>query len=159
MRRTILVALCLTVAACAGEAAITEETSDRQDLDPSRGTNEEALIAGCGTETFKGRCSNNSVIWCDYGYFGFQTYRENCSLTGKKCAYDASKGYYACQVTSGDPCQGETYKGRCAGSTLVWCENKHIYRVNCANRCSPNDPYYCKSCYMNWSAGYYDCMY
>ena len=43
-----------------------------------------------------------------------------------------------------DPCQGETYVGRCDGNTVVWCENERIYTWNCsdAGRVCAYDPYW-----------------
>jgi hypothetical protein len=48
-----------------------------------------------------------------------------------------------------DPCQGETYEGRCDGNTVVWCEDKRVNRQDCgaSNR----------SCTFNSGYGYYLC--
>lgn len=36
------------------------------------------------------------------------------------------------QPDAQDPCRGETYFGRCAGSTVVWCENGEVLSKNCS---------------------------
>ena len=33
-----------------------------------------------------------------------------------------------------NPCKGETYKGRCSGSTVVWCEKNQVKSLNCASK-------------------------
>lgn len=49
--------------------------------------------------------------------------------------------------TTTDPCQGETYDGRCDGKTVIWCESEEIKQISCRNNCG-----------WNASKGYYDCM-
>ena len=66
-------------------------------------------------------------------------------------------GVKTCTVTAGqdswcsigiepflDPCQGETYVGRCDGNTVVWCESDRIYFWNCSDsgRVCAYDPYW-----------------
>jgi hypothetical protein len=31
-----------------------------------------------------------------------------------------------------DPCDGETFEGRCAGDRAIWCERDIVNRVNCS---------------------------
>lgn len=47
-----------------------------------------------------------------------------------------------------DPCRGETYEGRCDGSTVIWCENQQVKSVNCRYGCD-----------YNYAKSYYDCVY
>jgi hypothetical protein len=35
------------------------------------------------------------------------------------------------QQPTQDPCQGETYKGRCDGDTVIWCENNQVMTEDC----------------------------
>ncbi len=52
--------------------------------------------------------------------------------------------------TPDDPCDGETYEGRCASNTLIWCEKEQVKKANCATSG--------KKCSYNSSEGYYDCL-
>lgn len=45
-----------------------------------------------------------------------------------------------------DPCQGETWEGRCDGSTVVWCESQTVKKLECT------------SCGWVGAKGYYDCV-
>ena len=45
-----------------------------------------------------------------------------------------------------DPCQGETYEGRCDGSTVIWCENAQVKQISC------------QSCGFDVAKGYYNCQ-
>jgi secreted trypsin-like serine protease len=46
-----------------------------------------------------------------------------------------------------DPCQGETFAGRCDGRTVVYCENQTVKRLSCQNACG-----------FSQAKGYYDCQ-
>lgn len=46
-----------------------------------------------------------------------------------------------------DPCNGETYAGRCSGKTVIWCENQQVHQLACSRQCG-----------LNQNAGYYDCL-
>ncbi len=84
--------------------------------------------APCYGHTFAGSCEGNEVIWCEK-----QTvYAKNCAQEGKVCGFKAAEGYYGC--TSSDPCNGETYAGRCNGASVVWCENDQVKQLSC-NAC------------------------
>lgn len=45
-----------------------------------------------------------------------------------------------------DPCQGETYEGRCDGSTVIWCENEQVKQLSC------------QSCGFDDAKGFYNCL-
>jgi len=45
-----------------------------------------------------------------------------------------------------DPCHGETWEGRCAGNTVIWCEGEQVHETTCAK------------CGFDAQAGYYDCV-
>ena len=49
-----------------------------------------------------------------------------------------------------DPCNGETWDGRCEEGSVIWCENDEIKSINC--QASGFD------CGYNSSKGYYDCL-
>lgn len=96
----------------------------------------------CQGETFAGRCEAGKVIWCENN----QVHTSNCAAQGKVCGFSAQHDYYAClEAPPDDPCQGETYEGRCEGKTLIWCENEQVKQLQC-NTCgfdTQNDYYNC----------------
>ena len=100
----------------------------------------------CGGETYEGRCEGNVVVWCDNEEVHTQTCGSN-----EACTYDTSASYYACREVEEDPCQGETYEGRCSGDTVIWCENEEVKSVDCDDRGL--------SCGYSSSASYYGCVY
>lgn len=98
---------------------------------------------GCGQETYEGRCSGDTVVWCESG----TVYQNNCGSDGLTCGWSSANNYYACVAAAPvDPCQGETFKGRCDGKTVIWCENQEVKSLNC-NRCGYDQ--------LN---GYYNCL-
>jgi hypothetical protein len=101
----------------------------------------------CQGETYAGRCEDNSVIWCE----NEQVQSEDCAASDKVCVFDASKQYYACREPEVvDPCNGETFEGRCDGGTVIWCENEEINSLDCGAKG--------RDCGYNSSKGYYDCL-
>jgi secreted trypsin-like serine protease len=102
----------------------------------------------CGGETFSGRCDGETVIWCES-----QTiYRQDCSDSNRVCQFDPTKNYYGCATPAApvDPCDGETFEGRCSGDTVIWCEDEKVQQVDCSQRG--------RSCGFSSSAGYYGCI-
>ncbi len=101
----------------------------------------------CNGETFEGRCDGQTVIWCEND----QVNQQDCSADNKQCTFDSDKGYYACRDAQPvDPCNGETWEGRCEGGSVIWCENDKVNSLNCSQ--------YGKSCGLNNAKGYYDCL-
>ncbi len=102
--------------------------------------------SGCGSETWEGRCSGSTVIWCEEN----QVQKLDCAGKGMTCAYDSSKAYYGCAQppVASDPCQGETYEGRCDGNTLIWCESQQVKQASCGTR----------TCSFDGAHGYYNCL-
>jgi hypothetical protein len=49
-----------------------------------------------------------------------------------------------------DPCNGETYEGRCNGGSVVWCENQSVHQQNCADSG--------KVCGFSTQDNYYACV-
>ncbi len=49
-----------------------------------------------------------------------------------------------------DPCNGETYVGRCDGQSVVWCENNQVHQQNCASTG--------EICGFSSANGYYECL-
>jgi len=98
----------------------------------------------CQGETFTGRCNGTSVIWCE----NQQVQTSNCASQSKVCGFSAEEQYYGCVAPAQvDPCNGETYAGRCDGETVIWCENQTVKNKTCSN-----------SCAFNTAQGYYDCQ-
>jgi hypothetical protein len=106
----------------------------------------------CAGETFVGRCDGDQVVWCESD----QVHVQNCpDYDGKTCVFDDAHQYYACGVAAEppppvDPCNGETYEGRCQGNSVVWCENEEVKSISCDN--------YTKSCGWDGPKGFYNCL-
>jgi V8-like Glu-specific endopeptidase len=79
----------------------------------------------CAGETLAGRCEGSTAVWCESS----TVMRVDCSLTAQQCLQDFS-GNWRC-ITPGDPCQGETYEGRCSGNTAIWCEGSAVQSMPC----------------------------
>lgn len=99
----------------------------------------------CGQETYEGRCDGSTVIWCQDS----QVYQQDCAETGMGCDYDPARDYYGC-IRSDDPCQGETFDGRCEGNLVIWCENEEVKSIDCSTSQA--------HCGYNSSKGFYDCI-
>lgn len=84
----------------------------------------------CNGETFEGRCSGTTVTWCE----NQQVYQVDCAKRAKVCGFSESDGYTGCIAKPApvDPCKGETYRGRCDGNTVVWCESNAVQQIDCA---------------------------
>ncbi len=95
----------------------------------------------CGGETYEGRCDGNSVVWCEND----QVQTQPCS-GGKICGFSDQHQYFACIEPPTDPCQGETYEGRCDGNTVIWCENEQVKTLQC------------QTCGYDAQQGYYNCL-
>jgi len=100
----------------------------------------------CQGETYQGRCDGDTVVWCE----NQQVHTQDCADDDKQCGFDPQKNYFACIETPVDPCNGETYQGRCDGDTVIWCENGQVKSIDCG--ANGND------CGFNSSGGYYDCI-
>jgi secreted trypsin-like serine protease len=102
----------------------------------------------CQGESYQGRCDGDTVVWCENS----QVYKQGCAAKGMTCAYDSGKAYYACAAppSASDPCQGETWEGRCDGSTLIWCESDQIKKLACSKQG--------KSCGFDQAQSYYNCL-
>jgi hypothetical protein len=95
----------------------------------------------CQGETFEGRCDGDTVIWCEND----KVHTQSCT-SGKVCGYSATHQYYACIDAPADPCQGETFEGRCDGNTVIWCENQEVKTLEC------------NACGFDANKGYYNCL-
>ncbi len=56
----------------------------------------------------------------------------NCTQYGVDTRVDAFKDFLG--LNAPDPCAGETFAGRCDGSTVVWCENQTVKSTNCSSQ-------------------------
>lgn len=95
-------------------------------------TTDDDTSDACGGETFVGRCSGSTVVWCEND----TVYQTDCARRNKSCAYSDVEGYYGCMVqavAATDPCQGETFQGRCSGSTVIWCESGSVKTIACGD--------------------------
>jgi len=106
---------------------VSADQDDPVDDDPVQ---DDPVEDPCQGETYVGRCDGNTVVWCE----NEQVHTQNCSDSGKECGYSEQYGYYACIEASAepeDPCQGETYAGRCEDNQVIWCENEEIHNQDC----------------------------
>jgi len=71
----------------------------------------------CEGETLQGRCDGSTAVWCEDDAV---IMTDDCDALGYTCGPDAG-GNYRC-LPPVDPCEGETFEGRCDGNTAVWCE-------------------------------------
>ena len=99
----------------------------------------------CEGETYEGRCEGSRVFWCQDS----QVYRQDCAESGKTCGFDPARGYYGCLQAS-DPCQGETFDGRCDGAVVIWCEDEEVKSIDCGESQS--------HCGFSQTKDYYDCI-
>jgi hypothetical protein len=117
-----------------GYYACVEPTPEPEPQDP------------CAGETFEGRCDGQTVVWCEND----QVQQQNCAAEAKECVFDAAKGYYACrEPVQVDPCNGETWEGRCENGSVIWCENGQVSSLNCTAKG--------RTCAYDAAKGYYDC--
>lgn len=68
-----------------------------------------------------------------------------CTQYGVDTRVDAYASFVV-DAPPSDPCQGETYAGRCDGSTVIWCENEQVKQLDCT------------SCGFDDAKGYYNCL-
>jgi len=80
----------------------------------------------CGGETYQGRCSGNTAIWCE----GSTIRTQNCPDYSLVCGLDGS-GNYRCVVPP-DPCNGETLQGRCEDGKAIYCSLGRVVTQDCA---------------------------
>jgi hypothetical protein len=95
----------------------------------------------CQGETFEGRCDGDTVVWCENG----KVRTQSCG-SGKVCGYSTTHQYYACIDAPADPCEGETFEGRCEGNSVIWCENQEVKTLEC------------NTCGFDAKNGYYNCL-
>ena len=110
----------------------------------------------CNGETYEGRCDGDTVVWCEND----QVNTQDCAASGKGCGWSDPYGYYGCITAAqqpdqqpeqpADPCNGETWQGRCEGDTVIWCENDQVNSIDCGSHGA--------SCGWNYQKGYYDCI-
>jgi len=85
----------------------------------------------CQGETFAGRCDGDTVIWCEND----QINSTNCGDTQRVCGFSNQQQFFSCLEPPEDPCQGETFQGRCDGNTVVYCENEEVKQISCPGSC------------------------
>jgi len=95
----------------------------------------------CNGESYQGRCDTDLVIWCE----NETVYQSDCASDGKTCGWSEANSYYGC-VEPPDPCNGETYEGRCDGLSVIWCEDEEVKSIDCRRGCG-----------WDSSGGYYNC--
>ncbi|MCQ3942149.1 MAG: hypothetical protein DPW22_02905, partial [Alphaproteobacteria bacterium] len=91
----------------------------------------------------------------DWVVAGVTSYGDvGCTQYGVDTRADAYASFLAETPSSGggagDPCQGETYEGRCDGDTVIWCEQQSVHQQSCATQS--------KACGFDTAKGYYACV-
>jgi len=107
-----------------------------------------AMPDDCGGVTWEGECEGHELWWCEEG----QLLVADCSELGGTCGWVEGQGVFDCvEVDSG--CGGETFEGRCDGTSVVWCEEEVVYEADCATLESLPGA----QCGYNCELGAYDC--
>lgn len=84
----------------------------------------------CAGLDFAGQCNGTLLEWCDNG----APRSFECASTGQTCGWQNDDVGNNCVAPPPvDPCNGETYTGRCDGATLVWCEDEIVRTFDCAS--------------------------
>jgi len=124
------------------------------------GTGGSGAPSGCGTVTWEGECSGNSVQYCEAD----QVKSIDCSASGATCGWNASQDVYDCLAGSqgsggsqgseepaGDSgCGQVTSEGTCSGAELQYCDGGNLVTVDCSS--------YSMSCEWDFQNGYYNCL-
>ncbi|MEM9692439.1 MAG: serine protease [Myxococcota bacterium] len=86
----------------------------------------------CGTETFEGRCNGNAVVWCEDN----RVLTTDCTARQQQCSFSSGEGFFGCvEPSPADPCGGESFQGRCAGNTVVYCDDDEVKSISCPRQC------------------------
>jgi secreted trypsin-like serine protease len=90
-------------------------------------------------------------VGSDYFVAGVTSYGDAaCTQYGVDTRVDVYASFLAGSGGSGgapsDPCQGETYQGRCDGNRVIWCENAQVQQLDC------------QSCGFDSAKGFYNCL-
>lgn len=91
----------------------------------------EPAVDACDGLDYAGACDGSTLRWCESGALR----AHDCSNEGQTCGWqDDATGNNCVDVAAAvDPCNGESYAGRCDGATLVWCEDEVVRTFNCAS--------------------------
>lgn len=98
----------------------------------------------CEGETPVGRCDGDTLIWCESG----QVMDRDCAAEDLTCGFDDADQRFDCIDESSDPCDGETYEGRCEGNTVIRCVDGEIIEETCG---------WFRQCKLNENVGYHQC--
>jgi secreted trypsin-like serine protease len=83
----------------------------------------------------------------------------DCTVYGVDMRPDAYKEFIDANTIGGatsdggtttDPCNGETYVGRCEGNTVIWCENSQVQQTDCSAKG--------KTCNFSTEKQYFACL-
>ncbi|OGQ26852.1 MAG: hypothetical protein A2138_13695 [Deltaproteobacteria bacterium RBG_16_71_12] len=82
----------------------------------------------CQGIDYAGVCDGATLIWCDAEVL--RSY--DCGASGQGCGWqDDDVGNNCLAAPPDDPCNGETWLGRCDGDTLVWCADDVVRTAQC----------------------------
>ncbi|MCC7072645.1 MAG: N-acetylmuramoyl-L-alanine amidase [Deltaproteobacteria bacterium] len=84
----------------------------------------------CQGIDYDGACDGSTLVWCD----AEALHRYDCATTGEVCGWqDDEVGNNCLAAPPDDPCNGETWFGRCDGDTLVWCADEEVRTAECGS--------------------------
>ncbi|MBI1944256.1 MAG: N-acetylmuramoyl-L-alanine amidase [Deltaproteobacteria bacterium] len=82
----------------------------------------------CQGIDYAGVCDGTDLVWCDAEVL--RSY--DCAVTGQVCGWqDDDVGNNCLAAPPEDPCNGETWLGRCDGDTLIWCADDTVRTAQC----------------------------
>ena len=82
----------------------------------------------CQGIDYAGVCQGSTLLWCDADAL----HRYDCATTGDVCGWqDDDVGNNCLAAPADDPCNGESWLGRCEGDTLVWCAEDQVRTAQC----------------------------
>ncbi|MDP2343279.1 MAG: peptidoglycan recognition family protein [Deltaproteobacteria bacterium] len=93
----------------------------------------------CDDGSFGGWCDGGDLVDCGpssaRGFRSRETCAAGCQVMpagqNDRCMEPPAA---APPEPEADPCGGETYQGRCEGSTMIWCENSAVRSADCGAR-------------------------
>ncbi len=91
---------------------------------------------GCDDVTNEGFCDDSTAVFCESG----SVLEIDCEALGRDCG-DIGGGLMRC-LDALDPCEGETFAGRCTDDRAIWCEDDEVQSVDCGDElmtCALND--------------------
>ncbi|MEM6730194.1 MAG: hypothetical protein AAF658_01485, partial [Myxococcota bacterium] len=89
-------------------------------------------VGNCGNENWAGRCSDNTLIFCDDQSDAGRPFvvAADCSETGEVCSFNSATQVHDCSVPSCTLPEG----GTCDGNVARWCANGIEQSLDCGEQ-------------------------